>query len=61
MCGQQVVFTEDIVFRAGKASLKGDFTVQGALDRLLEGTDLVAERAASGAFMIRRRMRVTRR
>ena len=59
VCGQQVVFTEDIV--SGQAtSLKGDFTVQGALDRLLEGTDLVAERSASGAFMIRRRMRDTR-
>jgi len=59
VCGQQVVFTEAIV--AGQAtSLKGDFTVQGALDRLLEGTDLVAERSASGAIMIRRRMRDTR-
>jgi iron complex outermembrane receptor protein len=59
VCGQQVVFTEDIV--SGQAtSLKGDFTVQGALDRLLEGTDLVAERSASGAIMIRRRMRDTR-
>jgi iron complex outermembrane recepter protein len=59
VCSQQVVFTEDIV--SGQAtSLKGDFTVQGALDRLLEGTDLVAERSASGAIMIRRRMRDTR-
>ena len=59
VCGQQVVFTEDIV--SGQAtSLKGDFTVQGALDRLLEGTDLVAERSASGTIMIRRRMRDTR-
>src|SRR3984957_14095019 len=59
VCSQQVVFTEDIV--SGQAtSLKGEFTVQGALDRLLEGTDLVAERSASGAIMIRRRMRDTR-
>jgi TonB-dependent receptor len=58
VCGQEVVFTEDIV--AGQAiSLKGDYTVQGALDRLLQGTDLVAERSSSGAIMIRRRVRDT--
>src|SRR6185437_6554417 len=58
VCGQEVVFTEDIV--AGQAtSLRGDYTVQGALDRLLQGTDLVAERSASGVIMIRRRMRDT--
>lgn len=59
VCGQQVVFTEDLV--AGQAtSLRGDFTVQAALDRLLEGTDLIAERSASGTIMIRRRLRDTR-
>jgi hypothetical protein len=58
VCGQEVVFTEDIV--AGRArSLRGDYTVQGALDRLLQGTDLVAERSASGVIMIRRRLRDT--
>ena len=58
VCGQEVVFTEDIV--AGQAiSLKGDYTVRAALDRLLQGTDLVAERSVSGAIMIRRRMRDT--
>src|SRR5215472_15459264 len=58
VCGQEVVFTEDIV--AGQAtSLRGDFTVQGALDRLLQGTDLVAVRSASGIIMIRRRVRET--
>ena len=56
VCGQEVVFTEDVV--AGQAtSLKGEYTVQGALDRLLQGTNLVAERSASGAIMIRRRLR----
>src|SRR5580704_11713144 len=55
VCGQEVVFTEDVV--AGQAtSLKGEYTVQGALDRLLQGTNLVAERSASGAIMIRRRV-----
>jgi iron complex outermembrane receptor protein len=58
VCGQEVVFTEDIV--AGQAtSLKGDYSVQGALDRLLQGTDLVAVRSVSGAIMIRRRVRDT--
>jgi iron complex outermembrane recepter protein len=56
VCGQEVVFTEDIV--AGQAiSLRGDYTVQGALERLLQGTDLVAERSVSGVIMIRRRVR----
>ena len=56
VCGQEVVFTEDIV--AGQAiSLRGDYTVQGALDRLLQGTNLVAERSVSGVIMIRRRVR----
>src|SRR5579884_1241716 len=58
VCGQEVVFTEDLV--AGQAtSLKGDYTVQAALDRLLEGTGLVAERSASGIIMIRRGIRDT--
>src|SRR5882724_8294167 len=58
VCGQEVVFTEDVV--AGQAtSLKGEYTVQAALDRLLQGTNLVAERSASGAIMIRRRLRET--
>jgi len=58
VCGQEVVFTEDIV--AGRAkSLRGDYTVQAALDRLLQGTDLVAQRSASGVIMIRRRLRDT--
>src|ERR1700738_5221546 len=58
ICGQEVVFTEDVV--AGQAtSLKGEYTVQGALDRLLQGTNLVAERSASGAIMIRRRLSET--
>src|SRR5712675_2020096 len=58
VCGQEVVFTEDMV--AGQAiSLKGEYTAQAALNRLLQGTDLVAERSTSGAIMIRRRLRET--
>src|SRR3954471_18302305 len=54
VCGQEVVFTEEMVI--GQAiSLKGEYTAQAALDRLLQGTDLVAERSSSGAIMIRRR------
>ena len=54
VCGQEVVFTEDM--GAGQAiSLRGDYTAQAALDRLLQGTDLVAERSSSGAIMIRHR------
>src|SRR4051795_2107706 len=54
VCGQEVVFTEEMV--TGQAiSLKGEYTAQAALDRLLQGTDLVAERSSSGAIMIRRR------
>src|SRR5581483_3380445 len=54
--GQEVIFTEDMV--AGlAASLEGDFTAEGALERLLKGTGLVAERSPSGAIMIRRRER----
>jgi iron complex outermembrane receptor protein len=58
VCGQEVVFTEDVV--AGQAtSLKGEYTAQAALNRLLQGTDLVAQRSSSGAIMIRRRLRET--
>src|ERR1700675_4153841 len=58
VCGQEVVFTEDVV--AGQAtSLRGEYTAQAALNRLLQGTDLVAQRSSSGAIMIRRRLRET--
>src|SRR4051794_14010038 len=50
VCGQEVVFTEDIV-RGQAISLQGDYTVQGALERMLQGTDLVAERSVSGVIM----------
>ncbi len=54
--GQEVIFTEDMV--AGlAATLEGDFTAQAALERLLQGTGLVAERSPSGAIMIRKRPR----
>jgi iron complex outermembrane recepter protein len=52
--GQEIIFTEDIVAGQATASLKGDYTAQAALERLLRGTGLVAERSPSGAIMIRR-------
>lgn len=54
VCGQDLIFTEDIVAEAGAASLEGDFSAQDALSRLLGGTNLVAVRSPSGAVMIRR-------
>jgi len=55
ICGQDVIFTEDVVSGVNTTSLEGDYTAQEALSRLLEGTNLVAERSPSGALMIRRR------
>jgi len=52
--GQEIIFTEDIVAGLATTSLKGDYTAQAALERLLKGTGLVAERSPSGAIMIRR-------
>src|ERR1700730_11608484 len=54
ICGRDVIFTEDVVAQAGAASLEGDYDAQEALSRLLDGTNLVAERSPSGAVMIRR-------
>jgi len=51
--GQEVIFTEDMVVGLA-TSLEGDFTAQDALDHLLSGTGLIAERSPSGAIMIRR-------
>ena len=51
---QEIIFTEDVVAGAEAATLKGDFTPEQALEKLLEGTGLVAERSPSGAIMIRR-------
>src|SRR5258705_2858292 len=52
--GQEIIFTEDLVHGVHVASLRGDFTADSALERLLKGTGLSAERSASGALMIRR-------
>src|SRR5882724_6413294 len=54
ICGQDLIFTEEVLAGAGSTSLQGDFSAQDALTRLLGGTNLIAERSPSGAVMIRR-------
>lgn len=52
--GQQIVFTEDLVAGRDSPPLKGEFAADAALERLLHGSGLVAERSPSGVLMIRR-------
>jgi iron complex outermembrane receptor protein len=54
ICGQDVIFTEEVLSGAGAATLQGDYSAQDALNRLLGGTNLVAVRSPSGAVMIRK-------
>src|ERR1700730_611252 len=54
ICGQDLIFTEEVLAGAGSTSLQGAFSAQEALTRLLGGTNLIAERSPSGAVMIRR-------
>lgn len=58
--GQEIIFTEDLVQGKTTAALKGDFTAQAALDRLLKGTGLIVERAPSGTLMVHRPQAATR-
>lgn len=51
---QEIIFTEDLVAGLGVTTIKGEFTSEEALAKLLDGTGLVAERSPSGAIMIRR-------
>ena len=51
---QEIIFTEDVVAGFGAPTVKGEFTPQEALEKLLEGTGLIAARSPSGAIMIRR-------
>ena len=59
ICGQEVIFTEAVVAGAGTTSLVGDYTASDAMQHLLAGTALVAERSSSGALMIRHRPQAT--
>lgn len=56
----QLIFTEDLVGDLAAPELKGGFTPEQALQRLLEGSGLRAEKTPSGALMIvRERNEVT--
>jgi TonB-dependent receptor len=54
LSGQQIIFTEDLVGNFANGPLHGRFSARQALERLLQGTDLVAEQTDAGAVMIRR-------
>ncbi len=54
--GQQIIFTEDLVWGYVSKPLHGSFSATDALNRLLAGTDLFVEQTTTtGAVMIRRR------
>jgi iron complex outermembrane recepter protein len=59
ICGQEVIFTEAVVAGSRTTSLVGDYTAADALQHLLAGTPLIAERSSSGALMIRRRQQTS--
>jgi outer membrane receptor protein involved in Fe transport len=54
VCGQQIIFTDELVSGRMAPSLRGAYTADEALSRLLADTGLVVEHSASGAVMIRR-------
>ena len=58
--GEQIIFTEDLVSGLTFSGLRGDFSAEAALQRLLQGTGLVAERTPAGVIMIRRIARSTK-
>jgi len=57
--GKQIIFTEDLVSGLAFSGLRGDFSAEVALQRLLQGTGLVSERTPAGVIMIRRAVRST--
>jgi iron complex outermembrane recepter protein len=58
--GEQIIFTEDLVSGITFSGLRGDFSAEVALQRLLQGTGLMAERTPAGVIMIRRVSRSTK-
>jgi iron complex outermembrane recepter protein len=56
MAGEQIIFTDDLVAGLKSEGLKGDFTADAALRRLLDSAGLSAERNAAGVIMIRRQL-----
>jgi len=55
--GQQIIFTEDLVWGYVGKPLSGTLTATEALNQLLQGTGLFVEHTAAGAVMIRRERR----
>lgn len=53
---QQIIFARDLVEGKTVLPLKGDYTAEEALDHLLQGTGLTAERTPTGTLMIRQQM-----
>ena len=51
--GREIIFTQDLVEGKTVPALRGEFTAEEALQRLLQGTGLTVERSPSGALMIR--------
>ena len=56
---RQIIFTNDLVRDRLAPELRGSYSAEEALSRLLEGTDLVATRSPEGVIMIQRRPPVT--
>src|ERR1700753_2517766 len=54
--GQQIIFTEDLVWGYVSKPLHGSFSATDALNALLAGTDLFAEHTPRGAVRVRRRL-----
>lgn len=49
---QQLVFTEDLTAGKSAPAVKGSYSAGGALDRILAGSGLTAERTPAGALVI---------
>src|SRR5215510_13543489 len=49
--GQQIIFTEDLVWGYVGKPLHGSLSATDALSQLLQGTDLYVEHTAAGAVM----------
>ena len=55
--GQQIIFTEDLVWGYVGKPLHGRLSAADALKALLDGTDLIVDHTSAGAVMIRREAR----
>ncbi|HEY0233954.1 MAG TPA: STN domain-containing protein, partial [Afipia sp.] len=51
--GQQIIFSDDDVAGKTAPALRGEYSSNEALNMLLAGTGLVADRSASGGVMVR--------